>query len=216
MAGGGPPDPAAAPAEVHHVDPVGLLEEVQALARTGLHFCDDPYDRERYERMLSLAVDGLAEGTGVGAPELRKRFAREVGCITPKVGADGVVFDEHDRVLLELRSDDRRWGLISGWVEPNEHPAETVVREAREEVGLDLRVDRLVDVRSRSATVDNGPHSMVAIIFLCSIVGEADITCNHEVLEARWWVVDEVTDWHTDHEHYTRAALAVRHGAPLV
>lgn len=196
------------------VDAVGLLEEVQALARTGLNFCDDPFDRERYERLLSLAVAGLAERTGVEAPELRDRFAREVGCITPKVGADGVVFDDDDRVLLERRADDGRWGLISGWVEPNEHPADTVVREGEEELGLTLNVDRLAAIHSRPATVANGPHSLVAVVFLCTIVGESDITCNHEVLEARWWAVDEVTDWHMDHEHFTRSALAVHHGGP--
>jgi ADP-ribose pyrophosphatase YjhB (NUDIX family) len=192
---------------------VGLLEEVQALARTGLHFCDDPFDRERYERLLSLAVEGLTETTGVAPDELRERFGREVGSITPKVGADGVVVDDEDRVLLERRADDGRWGLISGWVEPNEHPAETVVREGHEELGLTLEVARLAAVRARAATAESGPHSTVSVIFLCSIVGEPDITCNHEVLEARWWVVDEVSDWHLDHEHHTRAALAVHHGA---
>jgi ADP-ribose pyrophosphatase YjhB (NUDIX family) len=194
------------------VDPVGLLEEVQALARTGLHFTENPFDRERYERLLSLAVEGLAERSGLDAETLRARFGREIGCITPKVGADGVVFDDDDRVLLGLRADDRRWGLISGWVEPNEHPALTVVREGREELGLALEVDRLAAVRSRPATAETGPHSMVAVIFLCSIVGEPAITCNHEVLDARWWSVDEVDAWHMDHESFTRAALAVRHG----
>jgi ADP-ribose pyrophosphatase YjhB (NUDIX family) len=194
------------------VDPVGLLEEVQALARTGLHFTENPFDRERYERLLSLAVEGLAERSGLDAETLRARFGREIGCITPKVGADGVVFDDDDRVLLGLRADDRRWGLISGWVEPNEHPALTVVREGREELGLALEVDRLAAVRSRPATAETGPHSMVAVIFLCSIVGEPAITCNHEVLDARWWSVDEVDAWHMDHEAFTRAALAVRHG----
>jgi len=194
------------------VDAVGLLEEVQALARTGLHFCDDPYDRERYERLLSLAVDGLSARTDLAPDEVRRRFGREVGCITPKVGADGVVFDEHDRVLLELRADDRRWGLISGWVEPNEHPADTVVREAAEELGLTLRVDRLADVRSRPAGEEQGPHSLVAVVFLCAIVGDGEIVPNHEVLEARWWDLDDVPAWHMDHQSYARAALAVRHG----
>lgn len=200
-------------AGTHRVDPVGLLEEIQALARTGLDFCDDPFDRERYERLLSLALTGLSERTGVDEEVLRARFGREVGCITPKVGADGVVFDDDDRVLLERRADDGRWGLISGWVEPNEHPAETVVREGREELGLALDVERLAAVRARPATVDSGPHSTVAVIYLCRIVGPVDISCNHEVLEARWWAVDEVRDWHLDHEQYTRAALAVRRGA---
>jgi hypothetical protein len=37
-----------------------LLEEVQAIARTGLHYTDNHYDRERYGRLLDLAVAGYA------------------------------------------------------------------------------------------------------------------------------------------------------------
>lgn len=215
--GGSPVRPYDRPMAPDPLDAVGLLEEVQALARTGLHYAEDPFDRERYERLMTLAVDGLTDLTALSGDELRGRFAREVGCITPKVGADGVVFDHDERVLLERRADDGRWGLISGWVEPGEHPAETVVREGMEELGLTLHVERLAAVRARPATVDNGPHSMVAVIFLCSIVGEVEIACNHEVLEARWWAVDDVTDWHMDHEHYVQAALAVhRGGTPSV
>ena len=40
-----------------------LLEqarELQALAQTGLAYCKDPFDRERYERIRAIAVDMLA------------------------------------------------------------------------------------------------------------------------------------------------------------
>ena len=40
-----------------------LLEqarELQALAQTGLMYCKDPFDRERYERIRAMAVDMLS------------------------------------------------------------------------------------------------------------------------------------------------------------
>lgn len=46
-----------------------LLEqarELQALAQTGLMYCKDPFDRERYERIRAMAVDMLS--TQVDAP----------------------------------------------------------------------------------------------------------------------------------------------------
>ena len=46
-----------------------LLEqarELQALAQTGLMYCKDPFDRERYERIRAMAVDMLA-------PDIRRR-----------------------------------------------------------------------------------------------------------------------------------------------
>lgn len=51
-----------------------LLEqarELQALAQTGLMYCKDPFDRERYERIRAMAVDMLS--TQVDAPDIRRR-----------------------------------------------------------------------------------------------------------------------------------------------
>ena len=51
-----------------------LLEqarELQALAQTGLAYCKDPFDRERYERIRAIAVDMLAMQADVPAEERR-------------------------------------------------------------------------------------------------------------------------------------------------
>ncbi len=158
-----------APSE--RMDVFTLLEAVQAIARTGLNFADNPYDRERYRCLLDLAAAEYEERLGVAEDELRERFAAEVGTITPKVGADAAVIDEDDRILLVRRTDDRRWGLIAGWVEPNEHPAATVVREAAEEVGLDIEVIRLAGIGHRPAGAEAGPHSTVSVVYLCRVAG---------------------------------------------
>ncbi|MFV0429436.1 MAG: NUDIX hydrolase [Arachnia sp.] len=47
-------------------------------------------------------------------------------------------------VLLVRRSDTGEWTPVSGITDPGEHPAETAVREAREETGVDIEIDRLV------------------------------------------------------------------------
>lgn len=47
-------------------------------------------------------------------------------------------------VLLVRRSDTGEWSLISGIVDPGEHPAETVVREAMEEAQVVVEVERLL------------------------------------------------------------------------
>jgi ADP-ribose pyrophosphatase YjhB (NUDIX family)/rhodanese-related sulfurtransferase len=190
-------------------DVVTLVEAIQSIGRTGLHFSEDPYDRERYQRLVDLAVSAYAEVGGVPEGVVRERFAAEVGCIGPKVGADAAVFDEEGRILLVQRSDDHCWGLVSGWVEPNEHPAETVVREGKEEVGLDLEVDSLVGVFSRPASAEHGPHSLVAIVYRCRVVGGELAVPNHEVLDARYWPIADVPQWHKDHQTFAHAAAAV-------
>ena len=60
-----------------------------------------------------------------------------------KVGAFAVIFDDHDRVLLCHRRDIDAWNLPGGGVEDGETPWDAVVREVREEVGIDAEIVRL-------------------------------------------------------------------------
>lgn len=183
-----------------------LLDEIQTIARNGLHYAENPYDRERYERLSQIATRGYAARVDLPSDAVVARFAREVGYITPKVGADAAIFDADERLLVELRSDDGCWGLISGWVEPGEAPAETIVREAREETGLEIVVHELVDVLGRPASAVNGPHAAVSVIFLCDVVG-GELRLSHEVTDLAWHHVDDVERWHGDHERFARRAL---------
>ncbi len=38
------------------MDILALLDEIQTIARNGLNFTPNPYDRERYERLLQVAA----------------------------------------------------------------------------------------------------------------------------------------------------------------
>lgn len=70
-----------------------------------------------------------------------------------RIGAYGLLRDEHGRVLLVRAAHDGhtsgRWFLPGGGVEHGEHPADAVVREVREETGL-----RVVVTRPREVVTD--------------------------------------------------------------
>ena len=53
-------------------------------------------------------------------------------------GAAVLIFDDRDRLLLQLRRDNQQWGLIGGTMEIGESLEETAKREALEETGLTL------------------------------------------------------------------------------
>jgi 8-oxo-dGTP pyrophosphatase MutT (NUDIX family) len=181
---------------------------VRAIARTGLHYSSDPFDRERYERLLDLAAREYAERTGLAESAVRVRFLAEIGYQTARVGCDAAVFDAQDRVLLVKRADDAKWGLIAGWVDPNEHPEQTAVRELAEEVGLKARVDQLVGVFFRPAAADEHPHGTVSVLYLCSIISGVLCAQPHEVVDLAYRDVDAVSphEWHHNHEQFARAA----------
>ena len=190
------------------MDIFSLLDELQTIARNGLHYARDPYDRERYEHLMRLTTQQYSQLLALPEEAIRERFRNELGYITPKVGSDAAIFNEKGEILLMDRADGTGWCLPCGWVDPNERPVDTAVREVREETGLEVEVVRLVGVFTREPNAGGGAHTMVAIVHLCQIVG-GELRLSHEGNDLRYWAIDEVPRWHATHEVYARAAHRV-------
>jgi 8-oxo-dGTP pyrophosphatase MutT (NUDIX family) len=104
--------------------------------------------------------------------------------------ASAVIFDRRRRLLLQQRSDGGQWGLPGGSVEVGESVSQAVVREVREETGLDVTVRRLVGVYSEPALQvvrypDGNVWHYVNVCFECVVRGGALTTCD-ETLALRW------------------------------
>lgn len=181
-----------------------LLDELRILAQNGLEYADDPYDKERYERILELSSEWYGRSVDLPADDVRARFAAEVGHVTPKVSADAAVFDDRGRVLLQRRVDEDTWCLPGGYAAPNEAPHETAVREAREETGLHLDPAELVGVYVRKPG-EFGPHCLVVHLYVCT-VDAGELKVSHEGSELRYRDVDDVHAWHKDHQAMARDA----------
>ena len=97
-----------------------LLEqarELQALAQTGLMYCQDPFDRERYERIRAMAVDMLS--TQIDAPAGQVSRLLSAGYPTPKLDTRAAIFDEEGRILM-THENSGEWSLPGGWVDENQ------------------------------------------------------------------------------------------------
>ncbi|MBD3348983.1 MAG: NUDIX domain-containing protein [Candidatus Eisenbacteria bacterium] len=187
------------------MDLLELLDEIRILASNGLHYAQNDYDRERYERLMALVEENYGQALDMPSPEVRERLRAELGHVTPKVGSDGAIFDESGRILLMLRTDERNWCLPCGWIEPGETPAQAVVREVREETGLECEPVELVDVFARPAGPEHGPHGRLSILYLCSVTG-GTLTPSPEGTELRYWRIEDVPDWFAHHERLATAA----------
>ncbi len=187
------------------MDVFSLLDELQTVARNGLAYASNPYDVERYDYLLELASRHYSELLSLPTAEVKTKLSAELGHITPKLGAAAAVFDAEGRVLLMERSDGSGWCLPCGWVEPNERPADAAVREVKEETGLDVRVQRLVGVFTRTSGQFTGLHAMAAVVHLCEVVG-GELTLSVEGLSLRYWPLQDVPRWAGLHEKKARAA----------
>ena len=102
-------------------------------------------------------------------------------------------------VLLQRRSDNGFWGLPGGSVEPGESVVEALIREVREETGLDVRPGRLVGVYSSPALhqivtyPDGNVIHYVSASFECRIIGGV-IACGSESLELGWFDAQKLPD----------------------
>ena len=94
-----------------------------------------------------------------------------------------------DQVLLVRRADNGHWTPITGIPDPGEEPAVAAAREALEETGVRIRVDRLAATGVHGEIVHaNGDRATyLDLTFACTwLEGEAHVA-DDESSEVRWW-----------------------------
>jgi ADP-ribose pyrophosphatase YjhB (NUDIX family) len=99
-------------------------------------------------------------------------------------------------LLLTKRSDNGRWSLPSGIVEPSEQPAAAALRELLEETRIIARVERLALLTTDpDVTYPNGDTcQFVAMCFRCRYVsGEAEVG-DEESTEVAWFPADKLPE----------------------
>jgi 8-oxo-dGTP pyrophosphatase MutT (NUDIX family) len=111
-------------------------------------------------------------------------------------GVTAIILNEQGEVLLQKRSDNLLWGMPGGAIDPGEDPADAVVREVREETGLEVVPERVIGVyggKEAVVTYPNGDQvAVISILFLCRIVGGALQPDGDETLELRYFPTDQL------------------------
>ena len=111
----------------------------------------------------------------------------------PLVGVTAVILRDGD-LLLGRRSDNGRLTPITGIVDPGEEPADAAVREAEEEAGVRIRVDRLAWVHQiPRVTYANGDQSdYLDLTFACTWIDGEPEPVDGEMTEVGWHPVSEI------------------------
>jgi ADP-ribose pyrophosphatase YjhB (NUDIX family) len=111
------------------------------------------------------------------------------------VGAGALILKD-GRLLLVKRGAHPgfgKWSVPGGLVELGEKAQDAMVREVKEEVGLDVEAVKLTDVADTITCDGDGrvQYHFVVVNFVARIIG-GELKTATDILEARWVPVDEV------------------------
>lgn len=164
--------------------------ELQALAQAGLTYGKDVYDLERYQRIREISAEIIAHKTDISLNTVKDLFCHEAGYQTPKLDTRAAIF-KGDKILL-VHEKDGTWCLPGGWCDVNISAAENVVKEVKEEAGLDVTADLVIAVQDREK--HNQPvyaNKICKIFFLCTAIG-GEFQPNSETTETRYFGLEEL------------------------
>lgn len=168
------------------------VQRMQALAKTGLTYAQDPYDRERYEEIRDRSNQLLGRWTRLGPSAFDLQFAQlDDDYATPKVDVRGWVV-QGDQVLLVQEQTDGKWALPGGWCDIGLTPAENIQKEVQEETGLQVRVAHLMAVWDKSRHNEPpGIRAVYKLFFSCQLVG-GELKAGHDVRDTRFFPIGEL------------------------
>jgi ADP-ribose pyrophosphatase YjhB (NUDIX family) len=105
--------------------------------------------------------------------------------------------DQAGRLLLVRHAGhDDGWGVLGGAVEVGESPAEAAVRETREEIGVDVRLVRLLDVLGGpdyQVSYPNGDRAAyVTAVYEAAITDGSPAVSDDELTDVAWFGPDQI------------------------
>ena len=96
-----------------------------------------------------------------------------------------VIFrQDYQEVLLQKRADLRIWAFPGGGLETTESPEQSAIREALEETGYHIRVEKFIGEYRRPQLND------VRYIFKGTVIGGQPVERNQETLAVGWFPMD--------------------------
>ena len=164
--------------------------KIQSIAQSGLAYCKDVYDNERYEQLRSLAAEMLAERTEIPEGKIKDIFCGEKGYQTPKVDTRAAIFK--DGKILLVHENNGTWSLPGGWCDVLESVKSNTVKEVKEETGLDAEAVRLIAVQDRNKhNVPIYAYGVCKVFVLCRVTG-GSFCENSETTEIAYFAPDEI------------------------
>ena len=116
----------------------------------------------------------------------------------PRLTVDAIILKGESVVLVKRGIEPFKgmWALPGGHVDYNEKVEHAVIRETKEETGLDVKIEKLIGVYSDPKRDPRGHR--VAICYLCAITGGIQ-KANDDAVEVMEFKLSDLPDLAFDH-----------------
>ncbi len=118
----------------------------------------------------------------------------------------GVVMNDLGEILMAKRIDEKvpeannKWEFVGGKIEFGESPEGAVIREVKEESGLDVEILLLVPkvFQTLWTKADGSKLHTILICYLCQVVGgELKTVMDHKISELKFVKKEEIKNYET-------------------
>ncbi len=127
---------------------------------------------------------------------------------SPSLAVDGVILKDNQILLIKRKNDPYKdkWAIPGGFVEYGEKTEDAVLREVKEETGLEAKIGDLVGVYSNPKR-DPRKH-VVSITYLLKDISGTE-KGGDDAKEAKWWNINELPELAFDHKYIINDALRI-------
>ena len=153
-------------------DIISQIIRIRSIAEIGLLYSKDDYNIDRYSELQRISHELLGLITGEKIETVKNFFQSTTDYPTVKVDIRGMLLSG-DKILL-VQEADNKWSLPGGWADIGYSPSEVIIKEFKEETGLDVTPLRLLAVLDkRKHRHPPQPTYVYKIVFLCKASSSA-------------------------------------------
>ena len=132
------------------------------------------------------------ERADIPVDTVKDLFCNESGYQTPKIDTRAAIF-QGGKILL-VHEKNGTWSLPGGWCDVDQSVASNVIKEVKEETGLDVTADKLIAVQDwRLHNVRNYAYGVIKLFVLCRKTGGSFVE-NVETTETGYFGREKLPD----------------------
>lgn len=170
-----------------------VAKTIQSIAQSGLTYCNNKYDIERYEQLRDLSVKIMSKYSECDMEIVRNLFANENGYQTPKIDIRAVVLRDN-KILMVKEELDGCWSLPGGWADIGYTPSEVAVKEVSEESGFLVRPIRLLGILDKKCHPHPpSPYHVYKVFILCEII-DGELSTGLETTDVDFFSIDNLPE----------------------